>query len=105
MDFCSIRPFRRSPRGCVSSILHNRSCAKSRSSHVEPGIGTRKRRRDMKRSTIAGALAMIAMAPLSATAMPHGALSYEERLAAMQDDMTLTAPLPGVQHKYWVNYS
>ncbi|APL95342.1 hypothetical protein EWH08_10220 [Sphingobium indicum] len=58
----------------------------------------------MKRSTIAGALAMIAMAPLSATAMPHGAMSYEERLAAMEDDMTLPAPIAGVQNKYWFNY-
>ncbi|AMK21963.1 hypothetical protein VVT58_10960 [Sphingobium sp. SJ10-10] len=58
----------------------------------------------MNRSIVASALAILAMAPVSAMAAPYGAMSYEERLAAAEDDMTLPAPIAGVQNKYWFNY-
>lgn len=58
----------------------------------------------MNRSIVASTLAILAMAPVSAMATPYGAMSYEERLAAAEDDMTLPAPIAGVQNKYWFNY-
>ncbi|WP_150290026.1 hypothetical protein [Sphingobium estronivorans] len=58
----------------------------------------------MNRSIIRTALAVVAMAPVAAMANSHGAMSYEEKLAAAEDDMTLPGPIAGVQNKYWFNY-
>ncbi|WP_022684146.1 hypothetical protein [Sphingobium bisphenolivorans] len=51
-------------------------------------------------------LAALGLAPaVPAAAQPHGQpISYEEQRAAREADMTLRAPIAGVQNNAWFNY-
>ena len=57
----------------------------------------------MTRSTLIGAMAALAMIPVSVSAQGP-VVSYEEQLAQVEDQLVYEAPIAGVENNYWFDY-
>ncbi|EQB30459.1 hypothetical protein [Sphingobium ummariense] len=60
----------------------------------------------MHRNMLVPALAILGLTSMPALAQPHpeGAVSYEEQLARVEDQLVYRAPIAGVENNAWFDY-